>query len=293
MSERARAIVEPCWRELRLAGEPEVWLAQCGLPLAEALARRVVRGGDVRVVGVAGAQGTGKSSACRLLVPLLEQVHGLDVLVLGLDDFYLTRAAREQLGREVHPLLVTRGVPGTHELPLLAGCLQGLRARGSVDLPRFSKALDDRLSETTRVSGRYDLVLLEGWCVGARAQSDEELAPPCNALEAYEDVNGRFRGYVNAQLAGGYRLLFEGLDALVFFAAPDMESVLGFRREQEESLRRAAAVCGMSDVELARFVAHFERITVDMLRRAPGYADVLVRLDGARRVTSFVDRVLR
>jgi D-glycerate 3-kinase len=280
----ARAWVEPRWRELALPGDPDAWLARCGLPLAEALAERARRAGRGLLAGVAGAQGTGKSTACQLLVPLLERGFGLRALVLALDDFYLPRAERLRLARELHPLLATRGVPGTHELPLLAATLRAARSGEALTLPRFDKARDDRAPEPRQVHGRFDLVLLEGWCVGARPESEAELAVPCNALEAEQDADGRYRRHVNAQLAGPYAALFATLDELVYFAAPDFSSVYGFRREQEAPLRSAGG--GMDDAELARFIAHFERITRHMLRELPGRADVLVQLDAARQVTS-------
>ena len=286
--ENALVWVEPRWRELGLRGDCTLWLERCGLPLAEALTRR--RSKEVLIAGVSGAQGTGKSSACQLLLPLLEGAYGLRTLVLSLDDFYLSKAARVQLAAEVHPLFATRGVPGTHDIGALHACLRALRAAdgGSVfELPRFSKALDDRSAEVRRESGRFAVVLLEGWCVGA--QLEHPGLKPCNALEAEEDPDGTFRRYVNQRLATDYAVAFAELDALVFFAAPDMQSVYAFRREQEEGLRRAG-LGGMSDAQLERFVMHFERITVQMLREVPAYADVVVQLDRHRAIVGFSER---
>lgn len=272
------------WQELGLRGDMDGWLARCGLPLAAAIAQRAH---GVCVIGVSGAQGSGKSSACELLLPLLARAHGLRALVLGLDDFYLPRAERARLAQAIHPLLCTRGVPGTHDVPLLARCLQALRDATDASehsLPRFSKGDDERAPEPRREHGRFDVVLFEGWCVGAQPQNEAELLAPCNRLEAEEDPDARFRRYVNAQLAGPYRALFETLEALVFFAVPNMQSVYALRREQEAPLRKAGR--GMSDEQLERFIAHFERITVSMLRDVPARADVLVQLDSTRHVTS-------
>jgi D-glycerate 3-kinase len=282
------ACVEPRWHELGLRGDCALWLDRCGLPLAEALSPRAMHG--VLLAGVAGAQGTGKSSACQLLVPLLAGAYALRTLVLSLDDFYLSKAERARLAHDVHPLLATRGVPGTHDVAHLHACLRKLRAADSgstLELPCFSKARDDRLPETRCAHGRFDVVLLEGWCVGARPQSEAQLAAPCNALEAQADPDGRFRRYVNQQLCADYRALYAELAALVFFAAPDMASVFSFRRQQEAGLRQDER---MTDGELARFIAHFERLSVHMLQDAPGYADVVIQLDEARQVARFQQR---
>ena len=58
-----------------------------------------------------GAQGSGKSTLARFLQLYLEKLYGLSVVILSLDDLYLTRAERIALAEEVHPLLETRGVP--------------------------------------------------------------------------------------------------------------------------------------------------------------------------------------
>lgn len=281
-ADAALQYVEPRWRELGLQGSCETWLTRCGLPLAGALRR-----GGVQLVGVAGAQGTGKSTASALLVPLLV-AHGVSAVVLSLDDFYLPKTARARLARDIHPLLATRGVPGTHDVALLHACLRAARAGCSLELPRFSKGLDDRLPELRREQGPFDVVMLEGWCVGARPQEDSDLVEPCNALEAREDPEGKWRRYVNAQLTAAYAEVFAELSMLIFFAAPGMESVLSFRREQEAHLRSAGR--GMSDAELERFIAHFERITRWMLRELPTRADVVVTMDAARQVRDVLQR---
>ena len=258
------------------------WIASRSGPAERGGAERPLR---VPVIGISGAQGTGKTTVAELLRLIL--VHGLDVrcVTLSLDDLYLGREARAQLARTVHPLLRTRGVPGTHDVPLAQRVLRELRAAGKgarIQLPRFDKADDDRApaGNWSEVEGPVDCVLFEGWCVGARAQSQAALAAALNALERDEDRDGRFRAYVNAQLAGTYATLFDLIDAQVFIAAPDLDSSRAWRLEQEHKLRarHGSAQRVMSDAEVARFVEFYERISRHMLDELPGRADVVLAL---------------
>jgi D-glycerate 3-kinase len=265
------------------------------------------RGGVVTrplVVGVSGAQGSGKSTLCSLVGLALEQGFGLRVAVLSLDDFYLTRAERETLAAQVHPLLVSRGVPGTHDVALaekVLDALAGATPASETPLPSFDKARDDRRPEAAWpvFRGVPDVVLFEGWCLGARPQSQAELEKPLNELEAAEDADGRWRRYVNAQLdvlKGEYARLFVRLERLVMLAVPGMAQVLEWRAEQERKLaareRDAASApaeqrgSGLMDgAQLKRFVMHFERLTLAMLADLPGRAEVTLVLEAQHRFT--------
>lgn len=262
----------------------------CVAPIARSVAQRVSAAAGAQVVGLSGAQGTGKSTLAALVRVLLTQGYGLRAVVLSLDDYYLPRAERRLLGEQVHPLLVTRGVPGTHDVSALRAALGRLRSAGEgepVELLRFSKAHDDREQALHCVVGAFDVVLFEGWCVGARPEPERALQVPVNALERDEDRDCRYRRYVNRQLAGPYRALWARLDMLVFLAAPDLDAVRAFRREQESKLRASTpgASAVMSDAQLLRFIEHFERVTRTMLQDLPQIADVVVELDRTRGVS--------
>jgi D-glycerate 3-kinase len=176
-------------------------------------------------------------------------------------------------------LLAVRGPPGTHDVALAGAALDQLRAPGRIALPAFDKAADDRRPRAgwRTVGTPVDVVILEGWCVGARAQGAAALAQPVNALEAEEDPEGRWRAYVNAQLDGRYQDLFARLHELVLLQAPSFEVVLGWRQEQEKKLI-AGAGYGMPETEVARFVAHYERLTRWILAEMPGRARLVFPL---------------
>ncbi len=243
--------------------------------------------GETLLVGINGAQGTGKSTLAAYLKLALESCSEWQVAVLSIDDFYLTKAERRRLADRVHPLMETRGVPGTHDMTLLASCvsqLGHLDAATTLSLPRFDKALDDRADPDSwlAVSGPIDLIILEGWCVGSMPQPSDALLEPINILEQDQDTSGEWRRYVNEQLKGSYANLFALLAVLIVLQAPNFDAVHRWRFEQEKKLAVAAAhdaVGIMSGEQIAHFIRFFERLTRSNLTALPKCADVVLELD--------------
>jgi D-glycerate 3-kinase len=252
-------------------------------PLAARAQRRRIDRKRCAVIGLCGAQGSGKSTVAKYAGRLLD-ARGMRTVVLSLDDFYLSHEARQRLAKDIHPLLAVRGPPGTHDVGMLGAAIDQLRAKGKVALPRFDKATDNRTPRGTweTVASPVDVVLLEGWCVGAVSQGRAALATPVNDLERNEDPKAVWRTYVNDQLDGPYRVLFERLHDLVLLEAPSFEVVAGWRAEQEAKLRLRSGGAGMSDAAIALFVAHYERLTRWILSEMPGRADWVVTLDTER-----------
>jgi D-glycerate 3-kinase len=267
------------------------WDAELVATAADALVARHAAGpGAALIAGIAGAQGTGKTTLARALVTALA-ARGLRAVALSLDDFYLTRAERQRLARQVHPLLATRGLPGTHDLALAhatLSALQQLPAGTAVGVSRFDKAADDRAprAEWPGHVGPVQIVVFEGYCLGAQAETDPAaLDAPINALERDEDPLGTARRYADEQLAGPYQALFARIDWLAFLRAPDMAAVVRWRAQQEEELRAAVgreAGALLEPAAVERFVQGFERITRRMLANPPP-ADLTVALDREHR----------
>ena len=147
------------------------------VPLAEDLLRKAAVSHRTLIVGISGSQGSGKSTLAALLVVLLRELMGLRSINLSLDDFYHTHQHRQQLARTVHPLLATRGVPGTHDVELAVQTLKALGRGGEVAIPRFNKAIDDRapMADWPRVLAPLDVVFLEGWCLCIPCEDDSAL----------------------------------------------------------------------------------------------------------------------
>ncbi|BBD98677.1 kinase [Sphingobium amiense] len=253
-----------------------------------ALAERLLaRGRPLAILGIAGAQGSGKSTLAQAVRDRIG-ARGVPCALLSIDDLYLTRAERETLAARVHPLLRTRGVPGTHDVALGRRIIDTLARGEATALPRFDKSADDRMppERWTSAPAGTRLLILEGWCVGARPQADAALAPPVNALEAQEDRDGRWRAHVNAALAGDYRAFFARIDAVAFLAAPDFGVVERWRGEQEDGLRARGGAGVMNPAQIARFIQHYERLTRHMLADMPGRADLTIRLRADRSVAA-------
>jgi D-glycerate 3-kinase len=176
---------------------------------------------------------------------------------------------------------VSLGVSTIHEL---------LQGQGDVAVPAFDKQHDDRRPQVDwpRLQAPVRIVILEGWFVGALPQDDAALVAPLNALERDEDVEGRWRGHVNAALAGEYRALFGRIDLQVLLRAPSFDVVYAWRLEQEHKLRARVTAEGgelsrvMDDAGVARFIQHYERITRRILEEMPQRADIVLELDDTR-----------
>ena len=265
-------------------------------PLARELAVHHAAAGRPLLVGLNGSQGSGKSTLAALLVQLLADVHGLRAIDLSIDDFYLSRRSRQALASKVHPLLATRGVPGTHDVSLLLETLQQLtRANAAVVVPRFDKASDDRCPEPEwlAVSAPVDVVIVEGWCLGVPPQPEEALHRPVNKLEAAEDPDGSWRRYINRQIHGQYQALYDLMDIWIMLQAPSFECVYQWRSEQETRLAESLLEQGkdvygdtqvMTDMQLRRFIQHYQRLTEHALAELPDQVHYLFRLDDDRRI---------
>lgn len=260
-----RAIVDEHWR-----------------PLSEDIAERYQ--GRPLVVGINGSQGSGKTTLCRFLEALLLE-HNQRAVTISLDDIYLTSAERASLAKNCHPLFATRGVPGTHDVALGQSILDSLVEGLPVELPRFDKAFDDRAAEATDILTRNDVILLEGWCVGARPQPEAALVTPINRLEAEEDADGTWRREVNRRLATDYAKFFDRIDASVMLEVEGFDTVRAHRRRQEQKLlmNSPEGTAVMDDAALDRFLMHYERLTRWMFKEMPARVDIRIPIGADQR----------
>lgn len=237
-----------------------------------------------RVYAIAGLQGSGKSTLAAQ-VAALARARGLRAAALSVDDFYLGRRERRRLARAIHPLLATRGPPGTHEVALACETLDALRAGRPARVPRFDKLADTRLppSRWPRV-GAADLLLFEGWFLKTPPQAPADLCEPLNPLERDEDPDGAWRRHCNQALGRDYPPLWARLDRLLFLRPPGFACVPEWRWQQERTLQAARPRrTAMTRAQVGRFVQLFERVSRQALHALPGIADWTVALDARRR----------
>ena len=261
--------------------------------------RRALHPDRPALIGVTGAQGSGKTTACKLL----EMSNRPRFAHFSLDDVYLTKAervwradniasfnaVRDEDGHfevthvsrpETERLLLTRGPPGTHDLGLAKDIIARLNKPGPTKLPRFDKAADDRAPESSWpvFQGPAEAILVDGWCLGATPTPPAE---PLNDVER-EDVDGIWRRETDKQLRKTYAPFFAIFDAIVYLQAPTWDIVFRWRGEQEEQLL-GRAMAAEENTKLDRFLMHYESITRSMM--AGGHvATCAVQLDEERRV---------
>ncbi|MCO4757824.1 MAG: hypothetical protein KC477_07360 [Oceanospirillaceae bacterium] len=270
------------------------------VPLGAWLARRKQLQPGPLVVGINGAQGAGKSTLFNLLEVILTEGFNLKVVGFSIDDLYRTHAEREQLGEDIHPLLATRGVPGTHDVQLGIDILESLCSGDDsrvTKIPVFDKSIDDRCSSEVWQEwfGPADVIVLEGWCVGATPQTDEALSSAINELELHEDQDAEWRRYVNTQLQAEYASLYEMMDVLLMLKVPSMDAVFEWRSLQEKKLAERVKYIYdtqqptdhlriMDEGQIKRFIQHYERLTRHMLDEMPGRADVTLLLNENHKI---------
>jgi len=265
-------------------------------PLAQKIDQQKKR--QPLLVSFNGAQGSGKSTLTAFLRLILSHHFKLNTVEISIDDFYLTHQQRQQLAHTVHPLLATRGVPGTHDVRLAAQtieCLQHCSAEYPCLIPQFNKAIDDRLPEAQwrKVSQPVDVILFEGWCNHAPVQTSQQLKQLINRLEREEDAQGVWRQYANEQLKEYHQKLFRFADLLVFLQVPSFEKVYEWRGLQEVKLTEQAGSVQrvMNEDELRRFIEHYERITRACLKALPLQADILLKLNDNHSIGAMESRV--
>lgn len=244
------------------------------------------------IIGINGAQGSGKSTLADCIVHLLTNLHHQSATSLSLDDFYLTQQQRISLANSIHPLLATRGVPGTHDIELALSTLDKLLSeRKNIAIPRFDKAHDDRfpIEQWPVLSEAPKFIILEGWCMGVDPQVDSQLSTPVNLLEQSEDSDTVWRRFVNQKIEQEYPALFQRVDSWIMLKAPSFDCVLNWRLQQEEKLQDKVTSLNnktMNADDLSRFIQHFQRITDHCLATLPEQMDYVFELDENRDIVS-------
>jgi len=237
------------------------------------------------LVSIAGPPGSGKSTLAKMLAAVLAK-SGRNCQLVSLDDYYLPRAERQQLCTRVHPLCAVRGVPGTHDLPLLLAHLDLLLSGSAAPLsmPQFDKASDDRRQQpqVCRFEKPLDYIVLEGWVCGMPPQSEAALLQPLNALESSEDHDLVWRRWVNLNAQKYHQALEQRTSSRWYLQAPHWCSVIDWRWQQEQELAQPAL---KTRQDVATFLAHFQRLVQHMQHTADNWADLIIPLNDAHCAT--------
>ncbi len=258
------------------------------LPLSKWLYSVHKKDNKIKIIGLSGGQGAGKSTITKILKFILKFKYGLELCVFSIDDFYKTRSERLIMSKKINPLFLTRGVPGTHDISLINKTFIKLKKRNfrTVYIPKFDKSIDDRVkkSKWMKIKKQPNIIIFEGWCVGARKQKNNFLKQPINIIESKYDPDLRWRKKVNYYLGSNYKKIFSKIDKLIYLKAPNFDYIFKWRFNQEQKLKLTSKnKRTMSKSELRKFIMFYERITRNMMKDFPNISDLTVFLDKKHR----------
>ena len=247
-------------------------------------------------VGLAGGQGTGKTTTSSLIKIILSKYFKLNVFRISIDDFYKTRKERISLSKRVHPMLLTRGVPGTHDINMMLNFFKKSKSKKfkRLKLPTFNKAIDDRFSKKHwyDLKKKPDVIIFEGWCVGAKSEKNDTLKRTINSMEKTKDQKQIWRKYVNDQLKTKYRKLYSQLNCLIYLKAKDFSLLQKWRLKQERKLwiksKKSLKTKIMSKQDVLSFMQTYQRVTQNMFRYMPKYASIIINLNSNHQIKSAV-----
>ncbi len=259
------------------------------LPLSKMIKDEYIKQKKTKLIGLTGGQGTGKSTISNILKIILKEAYKLETVIFSIDDFYKTLQEREEMSKKINSLFLTRGVPGTHDTKMLFKCITNLKNnkfKKSV-IPVFDKSIDNRSSKSKwlKVKKKPNIVIFEGWCVGATAQKNKDLNLPINKLEKQRDNKKIWRLKVNSELKKNYKKIFELIDKLIFLKVPSFKYVFKWRLLQEKKLRiTGKGNKTMTNKQIKNFVMYYERITKHMLKTLPKKANAVISIDDKHRL---------
>ena len=261
------------------------------LPISKMIKEEYQKKKKTKIIGLAGGQGTGKSTISNILKIILKEGYKLETVIFSIDDFYKTLPERKKMSKKISTLFLTRGVPGTHDSKMLYRCIKNFKNNKfkKFTIPKFDKSIDDRSLKNRwlKVKKKPNIVIFEGWCVGVSAQKKKDLIKPINKLENQRDSKRIWREKVNKELKNDYKKIFNLIDKLIFLKVPSFKYVFRWRLLQEKKLRiTGKGNKTMSDNQIRNFIMYYERLTKYMLKILPKTADTVIGIDDKHRLKS-------
>ncbi|MDC0624062.1 hypothetical protein OAP76_00180 [Alphaproteobacteria bacterium] len=229
---------------------------------------------------ISGSQGVGKSTLVLILKSVIENIYNKKVMSVSIDDYYFSKNKRLQLSKQIHPLLQTRGVPGTHDLDKLSKHIsQFSKKKFPIIIPVFDKLSDDLTKKKISIN-KADILLLEGWCCGCLPIDNKYLRKNINKLETDLDKNNIWRNFYNNKLQNDYKKIFKLFDLKIYMQPPSFKYVYKWRADQERrNLSKSVNKKYMNKKQLDKFIQHYEKITKWMMKTMPAEADMLIKVN--------------
>jgi len=235
-----------------------------------------------------GSQGIGKSSFINIISKTIEKFYDKKILLLSLDNYYLSKKQRLLLSKKTHQLLVTRGVPGTHNIKkLVKNIKQFNQGKYPITIPLFDKLIDDKFKSNKKIKTKCDILFLEGWCCGSSELPKKFLYKNLNNLEKINDPNNQWRDFYNEKLKIEYKKLFNLFDQLIFLKTSSFDNVYKWRLKQEKTNQsKYKKIKRMSAHEIKIFVQHYEKITKWMIKDLNKKAQIVIQFEKNHKISS-------
>ncbi|CCH59810.1 hypothetical protein TBLA_0B09920 [Henningerozyma blattae CBS 6284] len=206
---------------------------------------------------ISGPQGSGKSySSKKIGEHITTNYSDISSLAISIDDFYLKREDQIQLQNKYsnNKLLDGRGLPGTHDLPLLSQFVESTLSytNSSLNVPHYDKSkyggLGDRAPTSTQKKLPIDVIIFEGWFVG------------------YESISRNMKKTldenmidINKYLLHYSKLLWDNdlISSIgIVFATNKIHNVYNWRKQQERELIEQTGN-GMTDEQVEKFIDRY------------------------------------
>ena len=238
---------------------------------------------------ISGSQGVGKSFLSQLIKKVIERTSLQQVMLLSIDDYYLSKKNRYQLASKVHPLLLTRGVPGTHDIKKIKEHIKQFnKKKFPIITPTFNKLKDD-ISKKTTTFNKADILILEGWCCGAKPIAKNYLHRNLNNIEKRFDKNFKWRNYYNIKLKMEYQKIFNSFDKIIYLQPPSFQSVLKWRYAQEKNNAKKTKTKNFMNKNATKsFISYYEKLTKWMIQNMPANADMVIKVDKNQKIKKII-----
>tara|TARA_B100000029_G_C17577636_1_gene958660 strand:- start:1569 stop:2438 length:870 start_codon:yes stop_codon:yes gene_type:complete len=230
---------------------------------------------------ISGSQGCGKTTLLKLIDENFKKFYNINPLCLSLDDYYLTKKQRKELSTRVHPLFLTRGVPGTHDTKKIIKTINEFNNnKMPIKIPIFDKLNDERKNKYKYIKFKKDILVLEGWCCGCKPIEKKYLLKNINQIEKI-DQQFKWRKYYNKELKTNYKKIFNKFDTFIYYKIPNFKCVFNWRLKQEKNLNKTKNKLNkyMKENEIKKFIMYYEKITKWMIKTSPEKSDLLIKIN--------------
>ena len=108
-----------------------------------------------------------------------------------------------------------------------------------------------------------------------------------NPKKKDQDKKRIWRDYVNEELKGSYKKIFDMIDSIIFLKVPSFKYVFKWRLLQERKLKISSKGKKiMNDAQIKKFIMFYERLTKHMLKHFHKKANILININNDHRLKS-------